>query len=83
MAAESGAARARWSHVMSLDFETVRFLRAIFLVIFAVVGGAAGVKYGPMLLGTQGELIGPIVGAVVGSLVGWNAVDLLKGRAHK
>lgn len=68
---------------MSMDFETVRFLRAIFLVIFAVVGGAAGVKYGPVLLGSQGELIGPICGAVVGAMAGWNAVDLLKGRARK
>ena len=68
---------------MSMDFETVKFLRIIFLVIFAMVGGAAGVKYGPMLLGAQGETIGPIIGAVVGALVGWNAVDLVKGRAHK
>ena len=68
---------------MAMDFETVRFLRAIFLVIFAVVGGAAGVKYGPVLLGTQGELIGPIVGAVIGGIAGWNAVDLFKGRARK
>lgn len=68
---------------MSMDFETVRFLRAIFLVIFAVVGGAAGVKYGPAMLGGQGELIGPIAGAVLGAVVGWNAVDLVKGRAHK
>ena len=68
---------------MSMDFETVRFLRAIFLVIFAVVGGAGGVKYGPTLLGAQGELIGPIVGAVAGALLGWNTVDLFKGRARK
>jgi len=68
---------------MSMDFETVRFLRVVFLVIFAVVGGAGGVKYGPVLLGAQGELIGPIVGAVVGALFGWNMVDLVKGRAHK
>ncbi len=68
---------------MPMDFETVRFLRAIFLVIFAVVGGAAGVKYGPMLLGSQGELIGPVAGAVLGGILGWNTVDLFKGRAHK
>ena len=68
---------------MSMDFETVKFLRIMFLVIFAVVGGAAGVKYGPTLLGSQGEVIGPVVGAVVGGLVGWNAVDLVKGRARK
>ena len=68
---------------MSMDFETVKFLRIMFLVIFAVVGGAAGVKYGPVFLGSQGELIGPIAGAVVGGLLGWNAVDLVKGRAHK
>jgi hypothetical protein len=68
---------------MSMDFETVKFLRVIFLVIFAIVGGAAGVKYGPALLGSQGELIGPVVGAVIGGLIGWNAVDLVKGRARK
>jgi len=67
-----------------MDFETVRFLRIIFGVVFAVVGGAAGVKYGPGLLGPQnGSLVGPIVGAVVGAIVGWNAVDLVKGRARK
>jgi hypothetical protein len=68
---------------MAMDFETVRFLRVIFMVIFAVVGGAGGVKYGPMFLGAQGQLIGPIVGAIVGGLFGWNAVDFFKGRAHK
>jgi len=69
---------------MSMDFETVRFLRVIFGVIFAVVCGAAGVKYGPVLLGPEnGPLIGPVVGAVVGGIIGWNAVDLVKGRARK
>jgi hypothetical protein len=68
---------------MSMDFETVRFLRIIFGLIFAVVGGAAGVKYGPILLGPNGSLFGPIAGVVVGAFAGWNAVDLLKGRAHK
>lgn len=68
---------------MSMDFETVRFLRVIFGLIFAVVGGAAGLRYGPSLLGADGSLIGPAVGAVVGALLGWNAVDLLKGRARK
>ena len=69
---------------MSMDFETVRFLRVIFGVVFAVVGGAAGMKYLPMLVTPQqGPLVGPAVGAVVGALVGWNAVDLVKGRAHK
>ena len=69
---------------MSMDFETVRFLRVIFAVVFAVVGGAAGMKYLPMLVATQpSPLVGPVVGAVVGALVGWNAVDLVKGRAHK
>jgi hypothetical protein len=69
---------------MSMDFETVRFLRVIFAVVFAVVGGAAGMKYLPLLIGPQqSPLLGPAVGAVVGALVGWNAVDLVKGRAHK
>jgi hypothetical protein len=68
---------------MAMDFETVRFLRIIFGLIFAVVGGAAGVKYGPALVGAQGDLIGPAAGAVVGAFFGWNAVDLLKGRAQK
>jgi hypothetical protein len=68
---------------MPMDFETVRFLRIIFAVIFAVVGGAAGVKYGPMLLGEQTQIIGPLAGTVLGAIVGWNLVDLVKGRAHK
>lgn len=68
---------------MSMDFETVRFLRIIFGLIFAVVGGAAGVKYGPVLLGSSGSVIAPAVGAVIGALFGWNAVDFFKGRAHK
>jgi hypothetical protein len=68
---------------MSMDFETVRFLRIIFAVIAAIVGGAAGVKYGPLLLGEQSTLIGPIVGTVLGAIVGWNLVDFVKGRAHK
>lgn len=68
---------------MAMDFETVRFLRVIFGLIFAVVGGAAGVKYGPALIGSQGSVIGPAVGAVAGAFFGWNAVDLLKGRAQK
>jgi hypothetical protein len=69
---------------MSMDFETVRFLRIIFGVVFAVVGGAAGMKYLPVLLAQQpSPLVGPAVGAAVGALVGWNAVDLVKGRAQK
>jgi hypothetical protein len=68
---------------MSMDFETVRFLRIIFAVIFAIVGGAAGVKYGPILLGEHTQLVGPLVGTVLGAIVGWNLVDLVKGRAHK
>ena len=67
-----------------MDFETVRFLRIICAVVFAVVAGAAGIKYGPALLGpSNGPLGGPIAGAVVGAIVGWNAVDLVKGRARK
>jgi len=68
---------------MSMDFETVRFLRIIFGLIFAVVGGAAGVKYGPLMLGSPGAVLGPAIGAVTGAIVGWNTVDLLKGRAQK
>lgn len=60
---------------MAMDFETVKYLRFIFAVVFAFVGGAGGMKYfGPF---------GAIGGAFVGYLVGWNAVDLFKGRAHK
>jgi hypothetical protein len=68
---------------MAMDFETVRFMRIAFAVIFAVVGGAAGVKYGGPLLGASGQIIGTGVGIVVGAIIGWNAVDLIKGRPHK
>lgn len=68
---------------MAMDFETVKFLRAVFAVIFAVVGGAAGVKYGEPLIGSAGDLLGPAVGALIGVIIGWNAVDLIKGRAQK
>jgi hypothetical protein len=68
---------------MALDFETVRFLRFTFAVIFAVVGGAAGMKYGEPLLGSAGQLAGPMIGAVIGAIFGWNAVDLIKGRSSK
>jgi hypothetical protein len=68
---------------MALDFETIRFLRVVFAVIFAVVGGAAGIKYGQFAFGSLGTLAGPVGGAVVGAVVGWNAVDLIKGRSHK
>lgn len=60
---------------MAMDFETVKYLRFIFAVVFAIVGGAAGMKYfGPL---------GAVGCAVLGYLVGWNTVDLFKGRAHK
>ncbi len=60
---------------MAMDFETVKALRFLFAIIFALVGGGAGIKYfGP---------IGAAVGAVVGAVIGWNAVDFVKGRAHK
>jgi hypothetical protein len=60
---------------MSMDFETVRFLRVLFAVIFAIVGGAAGIKYyGP---------IGAAAGIAIGAIFGYNAVDLFKGRAKK
>jgi uncharacterized membrane protein len=60
---------------MSMDFETVKFMRVLFAVIFAFVGGAGGFRYF--------GIIGGIVGVLVGALIGWNTVDLLKGRAHK
>jgi hypothetical protein len=60
---------------MAMDFETVKFMRVLFAVIFAAVGGAGGYKYF--------GVIGAIGGGLVGALVGWNTVDLLKGRAHK
>lgn len=60
---------------MSMDFETVRFMRVFFAIVFGAVGGAGGIKY----FGIGGA----IGGAVVGAIVGWNAVDLVKGRAHK
>ena len=60
---------------MALDFESVKFLRLLFAGIFALVGGAGGLKYyGPL---------GAVGGAVVGWLVGYNTVDFFKGRAHK
>lgn len=68
---------------MSMDFETVRFLRFAFAVIFAIVGGAAGIKYGGILPGPLGTFVAPAVGGVVGAIFGWNLVDLFKGRAHK
>ena len=60
---------------MSMDFETVRFMRVLFAIVFAAVGGAGGIKY----FGIGGAIAGVILGAIVG----WNAVDLVKGRAHK
>ena len=68
---------------MAMDFETVRFLRFAFAVIFAVVGGAAGIKYGELVMGSLGGIAGPAIGAVLGVIVGWNTVDLIKGRPHK
>lgn len=61
-----------------MDFATVRFLRIVFAVTGALVGAAAGYRYVPAF-----PLLGPIGGALVGAFVGWNAVDLIKGRAHK
>lgn len=68
---------------MSMDFETVRFMRFAFAVIFGAVGIAAGIKYGGIIPGAIGTYVAPAVGAVVGAVFGWNAVDLIKGRAHK
>ena len=61
-----------------MDFSTVRFLRIVFAVAGAFVGSAAGYRY----LGGF-PVVGPIAGAAIGAIVGWNAVDLIKGRAHK
>ena len=61
-----------------MDFATVRFLRVVFAITGALVGAAAGYRY----LGAF-HIIGPAIGAVVGAVVGWNAIDLIKGRAHK
>ena len=60
---------------MSMDFETVKFLRVLFAFVFACIGIAAGFKYYG-LLGSAG-------GAFVGYIIGWNLVDLVKGRAGK
>lgn len=60
---------------MAMDFETVKFLRYLFAVVFASIGGAMGVQYY--------DKTGAIAGVVIGALVGWNLVDLFKGRAHK
>lgn len=60
---------------MSMDFETVRFLRFLFALVFAAIGAGAGLKYfGP---------VGAAGGAVLGAVIGFNAVDLVKGRASK
>jgi hypothetical protein len=60
---------------MAMDFETVRFLRVLFGLVFLAVGAAAGYRsFGP--LGAAG-------GALAGYVIGWNAVDLFKGRARK
>jgi hypothetical protein len=61
-----------------MDFATVRFLRFVFAVTGALIGAAAGYRYLSAF-----PLLGPAGGAVVGAVVGWNAVDLIKGRAHK
>lgn len=61
-----------------MDFGTVRFLRIVFAVAGALVGAAAGFRYLSAF-----PIFGPAGGAVVGAVVGWNAVDLIKGRAHK
>jgi len=74
--APSGAANAKVGvNGMPMDFETVRFLRVTFAIVFACVGIAAGFKYYG-LLGSAG-------GAFIGYIIGWNLVDLVKGRAGK
>jgi hypothetical protein len=66
-----------------MDFETVRFMRLAFAVIFGAVGIAAGIKYGGIIPGALGTYAAPAVGALIGAVFGWNVVDLIKGRAHK
>lgn len=61
-----------------MDFATVRFLRVVFAITGALIGAAAGYRYMPAF-----PIMAPVGGAVVGAVVGWNAVDLIKGRAHK
>ena len=61
-----------------MDFGTVRFLRIVFAITGALVGSAAGYQYLSAF-----PILGPIAGGVVGAVIGWNAVDLIKGRAHK
>jgi hypothetical protein len=61
-----------------MDFATVRFLRVVFAITGTLIGAAAGYRYLPAY-----PLLAPIGGAVVGFIVGWNAVDLIKGRAQK
>ena len=60
---------------MSMDFETVKFMRVLFAIIFGAVGGAGGYKYF--------GVIGAAAGVIIGAVVGWNAVDFVKGRAQK
>ena len=62
----------------AMDFATVRFLRIVFGITGALIGAAAGYRY----LGAF-PLLAPAAGAIVGFVIGWNAVDLIKGRAHK
>ena len=63
---------------MSMDFATVRFFRIVFAITGALVGAAAGYRY----VGGF-PILGPAGGALVGAMIGWNAVDLIQGRAHK
>ena len=58
-----------------MDHETVKFLRFLFGVLCLCIGAAAGHKYYGMLGGAGG--------AFIGYIIGWNAVDLIKGRATK
>ena len=67
--------RPEWSAGMAMDFETIKYFRILFAIIGACVGGAAGISYF--------GLTGGFVGLAIGAVVGWNAVDLIKGRAHK
>ena len=62
---------------MAMDFETVRGLRLIFALIFALVGAGAGIKYLPF------GIAGAVAGGVIAALIGWNAVDFFKGRPEK
>jgi hypothetical protein len=68
-------ARRKQGITMSMDYETVKFLRFVFAVVLLLIGAAAGFRYY--------GLLGAIGGAFAGYIIGWNTVDFFKGRAGK